>query len=125
MIKRIERGWAAHFCGASNCKFRRNTLLEGDNKVVVSTVGGYYPYGFYNKIEPIGHKRYYETMAFYAKKDGPYWEANVSDQIYFDSNWSLCFDSPDCVPDDIDNLADQMHETVVSELIGKMDIGII
>jgi hypothetical protein len=122
MIKRTERGWAGHFCGSHNCKFRRNTLLEGDKKIVVSTVGGYYPK---EDLETIGHNRYYETMAFHAIKEGVYIDANVWDQIDFDSNWAICYDSEHDIPDDIDNLADQMHETVVNELIGKMQEGVI
>ena len=61
----IERGWAGHFILADRCLFRRNTLLEyKDKKWVVSKVGAYRT--LENKIDNIGHRRWYETMAFNA-----------------------------------------------------------
>lgn len=116
---RTERGWAGHFICADSCFFRRNTLLEcGDDRIVVSTVGSYRTKG---KIETIGADgRYYETMAFKAYKNGPYWEAHVSEQLNFDSEWAICAESSEELPDDVDNLADQMHEAVVSELSAAM-----
>lgn len=120
MAKRTERGWAGHFICALSCMFRRNTLLEnGDEKIVVSTVGGY---RYNDKLETIGAGgRYYETMAFKAKKEGPYFEADVSEQLSFDSEWAICAESPEELPDDVDNQADQMHEAVVSELSALLD----
>lgn len=116
-IIRTERGWAGHFCCAHNCLFRRNTLLEYNNiKIVVSTVG--------NMIDPISKNKatigsdniYYETMAFFAKKNDGYWDADVSKQISFDSPWyvkHLLISS--------DQNANDMHETVVKELINKLN----
>lgn len=116
MIKRTERGWAGHFIGSESCSFRRNTLIESNNNaIVVSTVGGYRPN---NKTETIGSNgRYYETMAFYAKQEESYLEADVSREIGFDSQWALCYDSSNDIPDDVDNIANQMHENVVNELM--------
>lgn len=118
-IKRTERGWAGHFICANSCMFRRNTLLEkGKKRIVVSTVGGY---RYQEKIETIGAGgRYYETMAFRAKKDGPYWEADVSKQLSFNSDWAICADSVNKLPDDVDNVANDMHEKIVSELMEGM-----
>jgi hypothetical protein len=119
--KIIERGWGGHFICADRCLFRRNTLLDfgGKNKVVVSTVGmmrdihslkGY----AYDTIGAGG--RYYETMAFMAKKDGPYWDADVRQPVSFKSEWAICATSWQKLPKDADNRANAMHEQVVKEL---------
>lgn len=108
-VFRTERGWPAHFIGAANCWFRRNTLLRcGDNRIIVSTVGGW---NIMTNKEPsqIGAGRYFETMAFKAKYDGRYWDANHSEQIPFESQW--CITHPDA-----DDQANSMHENVVNEL---------
>lgn len=120
MAKRTERGWAGHFICAKDCTFRRNTLLvKGRKRVVVSTVGGYLNN---NKIDTIGAGgRYYETMAFMAKKKGPYFEADVSKQLSFLNKWSICAKSSSMLPVDVDNRADKMHENVVHELMYRLD----
>jgi len=120
MVKKTERGWAGHFICGSSCRFRRNTLLElGEEKIVVSTVGGYV---FNNKIDTIGaNGRYYETMAFKAVKIGAYFEADVSEEISFESEWAICAKSPEDLPDDIDNMADRQHEAVVLEMTALLE----
>lgn len=120
MVKRTERGWAGHFICAPSCMFRRNTLLEkGEERIVVSTVGAY---RYKEKLETIGAGgRYYETMAFKSKKEGPYFDADVSEQLSFDSEWAICADSPEGLPDDVDNRADQQHELVVAELTAVLE----
>lgn len=117
-IVRTERGWAGHFICAKDCFYRRNTLLSnGRRKIVVSTVGGMKVKGKWDTIGAGG--RYYETMAFVAKKEGHYWEADVSKQLSFDSEWAICADSPVKLPDDVDNKADRMHEAVIAEFIKR------
>ena len=113
-LKRTERGWAGHFICADSCKFRRNTLLEyNDKAIVVSTVGAMYLNG---KLEEIGVNRHYETMAFYVDKDsGEYKDADVSNQVYFDSPWAMKWHKG--YPD---NEANEMHENVVKELTEKL-----
>lgn len=124
-IKRTERGWAGHFICSDRCKFRRNTLIEyGEKKIVVSTVGCLV---IDDKVESIGVNRWYETMAFeayYSEFDGcGYWEADVSKNVPFDSPWclfaetweELCHTHPD-----VDNVANDMHDTVVKELSEKI-----
>lgn len=120
-VKRTERGWAGHFICASRCAFRRNTLLElNDVRIVVSTVGNYRSESSgKEKIETIGSNRYYETMAFYAHKDGPYWEADVQKQIDFEADWGIW----DKVEADSDLKADDMHEKVVKEIVAKLESG--
>jgi hypothetical protein len=106
-VKRTERGWAGHVIwSASRCRFRRNTLLEcGDKRIVVSTVGDL------ENGEPIGHNRYYETKAFWAKKDGVYWDADKAKEVPFESPW--CIGTLSGTSDDE---ANDMHEAVVAEL---------
>ena len=117
-MKRIERGWAGHFICAHECLFRRNTLVDfGRKKIVVSTVGmmrDSINEGSYDTIGAGG--RFYETMAFHAKKEGPYWDIDVSKQIYFKSEWAICAKSFKDLPIDADNKANDMHETVISEI---------
>ena len=115
-LKITERGWPAHYICAELCTFRRNTLIEyADLKWVVSTVGRQLPAKGYDHWETVGHNRYYETMAFKAKQDGIYWDADTSNPIYFDSGWAI----HDCA-DDSEFRANEMHDKVVAELSEKI-----
>ena len=111
-VKRTERGWAGHFICADRCKFRRNTLLEyKDVKIVVSTVGLMVVDG---KFEEIGYNRYFETKAFHVDKSDTRWfDADVSREIKFQSEWSIS-------EIDADDKANEMHENVVDELTSKL-----
>lgn len=112
-IKRTERGYAGHFIGSSSCNFRRNTLIEcGEKRIVVSTVGNYQPY--YLCDNRIGLGRTYETMAFEAKFEDPYWEADVTKEFPFESKWAIS-----TLERETDKEADEMHEAVVEEIITK------
>jgi len=115
-MKIIERGWPGHFICVDKCFFRRNTLIDkGRKKIVVSTVGGMTKKdGGFETIGAFG--RYYETMAFEAKKVDGYWEANVSKEVEFNNQWSICADSVEQLPDGVDNVANSMHDTIVKEL---------
>ena len=117
-LKITERGWAGHFICADRCTFRRNTLLDfGRKKIIVSTVGMMRDNEKEGNFDTIGTGgRYYETMAFQAKKEGPYWDIDVSKQINFQSEWAICADSVKKLPLDADNKANDMHDAVVSEL---------
>ena len=117
MVNIEERGWAGHYIAASNCRFRRNTLLHCDGKyIVVSTVGNYWYDG---NCEEIGLNRYYETMAFFSLDcDTKYHDIDVSRQIYFSSPWAI--DHPDA-----DNEANAMHKAVVLEIMRAMENGTI
>lgn len=121
-VKRTERGWVGHFIGGHRCRFRRNTLLEcGEKKVVVSTVGAYEsPTG---RFETIGVNRWFETMAFNAKFAHGYWDADVTEEIVFESPWALCAETWEelCTTyPQVDNSANDMHEAVVAELTQKL-----
>jgi len=114
-LKKEERGWGGHFICADACSFRRNTLLTyGSIRIVVSTVGLMKSFTGDSKYAEIGCNRYYETMAFHSDvNDEEYHDADVSREVTFDSMWSideLC----------VDNKANDMHETVVREISGKL-----
>lgn len=121
--KITERGWPGHFIFADRCMFRRNTLLDfGRKKIIVSTVGMMRDFkneGSYDTIGAGG--RYYETMAFEAKKGGPYWDVDVGKQINFESEWAICAESIKKLPKDADNKANDMHEAVVSEIAERFE----
>lgn len=113
-VIRTERGWAGHFIAANRCWFRRNTLLTyNDIRIVVSTVGLMDVDG---KFEKIGLDRYFETMAFHADKNKRYFDADVSKQVYFDSDWAIS-------EIDADDKANEMHESVVAEISTKLEQG--
>lgn len=118
-IEITERGWPGHFCAASHCLFRRNTLLTyKDKRIVVSTVGNYKPPSFTNekpKFEKIGVDRFFETMAFEASLQEEYWDADVQKDIHFESNWAISEQYPG-----VDNDADIMHDNVVKEIADKL-----
>ena len=134
-VKRTDRGWAGHFICASRCRYRRNTLLEaGRVRVVVSSVGllerREYDkpdkdllalLGGTDQFDTIGAGgRMYETMAFHAKREGPYWEADVQRDVHFTSPWSL----NECKHES-DLKMDKQHERVVAEISRKMAAGAI
>ncbi|NCC53382.1 MAG: hypothetical protein EOM20_19520 [Spartobacteria bacterium] len=114
-VKRTERGWAGHFCCSYKCLFHRNTLLEcGDVKIVVSTVGFM---KYKNRIETIGHKRYFETMAFHSDPaDERYYDIDVTRQVTFSSPWAIS-------EVDADDKANDMHEAVVKEITKRLRNG--
>jgi hypothetical protein len=114
-----ERGWPAHYICADDCRFRRNTLLEnGDTRVVISTVGNMVNEQVFGSEEPqeIELDTYYETKVFHAKYEDPYWEADVLNEVPFDSDW--------CVSEcswESDAEANTMHDKIVYEILGKMN----
>lgn len=113
MVSRTERGWAGHYICSPFCLFRRNTLLEKDGVfVVVSTVGNLY---IDNKIELIGGNAFYETMAFYSRKDDiRFHDADMHRPVSFKAPWKI-------YEKNADDRANDMHETVVTELMNKME----
>jgi hypothetical protein len=118
MVKRTERGWAGHFICSDSCLFRRNTLIEArGKKIVVSTVGLMRDPLKEECFTVIGWNRYYETMAFYSnKKDRRYHDADVSREVTFESPWSIS-------EVDADDKANLMHDTVVTEIVDKLERG--
>jgi len=116
IVKRTERGYSGHLWCRDQCSFHRNTLLElGDLRVIVSTVGSFRP-GYDKDIETIGLNRYYETECFHAQWEDPYWEIDVSNEIYPDGlKWSIGRISRETHKE-----ADEMHEAYVSAVIERM-----
>ena len=72
-------------------------------------------------METVGHNRWYETMAFYAIKDeNGYIDADVEREFPFESEWGI-WGEYDKLPNNVDILADNMHESVVFEIMGKLN----
>jgi hypothetical protein len=115
-----ERGWAGHFIACRWCRFKRNTLItKGKKHVVVSTVGNYHP-GDCVEASEVGVGRYYETMVFEGSQQGEYIDADVTRELseYFEG---LYYKSPQDIPDNADNLADNMHEAIVASVVKAMN----
>ena len=119
-VKITERGWAGHFCGALQCRFRRHTLIEfGNQKVVVSTIGLYEPFPDHGppKFVHVRPDTYFETAAFWADpKDTRYNDADVTKEIKLDMQWKIS-------EIDADDKANVMHDTVVLALSIKLQKG--
>lgn len=126
-----ERGWVGHFCCGQYCLFRRNTLVTcGDIKWIVSTVGNL-PSAIdipelgikKGQIQTIGADRWYETMVFESLYD-VYDDADVTKQISFESDWGIFGETFDDVKtaygENIDLVANEMHDTVVEEMKEKI-----
>ncbi len=122
-IKRVERGWPGHFICASKCIFRRNTLLTSRKRhLIVSTVGNMQQKD--EVIDTIGPNRYYETMCFVGKKDGPYIDINVTKEFHSFPDtvkWSINAKNAKSLPDDVDNQANDMHEAFVKWVTENFD----
>ena len=122
-MKRIERGWAGHFCMGVECNWRRNTLIEDDKGryIVVSSVGAL-PVrdkeGYRTKFQEIGFKRYYETMIFVGHEDGIFIEADVKKQRYIKGmDWCVSRE-----PDGKTDLeAEEIHEKNVQYVMEHFD----
>jgi hypothetical protein len=98
--------------------FHLNTLIEcGDQRIVVSTVGQMRTPSE-SKVQTIGLDRYYETMAFHARDCKGYVEAEVQQQINFESNWAI-----DKCDFSTDKSANDMHDAVVTEIVSKLEKG--
>jgi hypothetical protein len=125
-ITRVERGWPGHFICSSDCLFRRNTLVVADHedgrveRFVVSTVGNYRMRPE-RKLETIGSNRHYETMIFRAQLTGAYWDMDSTEQVSLSGEWSLKVTRQN--RDEIDNLANEMHESNVASLMAAIEAG--
>lgn len=122
-VKRTERGWAEHFIAADYCRFRRNTLLEyEDRKWIVSTVGAYFPVSS-RSIDTVGYNRWYETMVFEGEMQDGYIDINVEKQIESDNDWGIWGETWEEVMKTYhtpDNAANDMHERIVDEMTEKI-----
>lgn len=118
-VTREERGWAAHYCCAHSCHFRRNTLLtRGNTRIVVSTVGAHWA-ETRRRFTTIGRKRYYETMVFHAKREhGIYWDADIGRQLPGPEKWGI-----DHCAETADMEANDMHEAAVAALMADLAAG--
>lgn len=121
-VKRTERGWAGHYIYAHKCLFRRNTLLEyEDRKWIVSTVGNYITSE--RKVDTIGADRWYETKVFEAEFEDGYWDTDIEKEIYPEQDWGLWGSTWKEVEKKyrpIDNAANDMHERIVDEMAERI-----
>ena len=120
-VKRTEKGWAGHLIVSNQCLFRRHTLLEyGTIAISVSTAGNWMP-GIegLREIMEIGAYRYFETMVFHSlpvTEENKWKDADVSKPINFSSPWYIREPWKE-------QEANDMHETVVNEITGRLLAG--
>jgi hypothetical protein len=110
-----ERGWIAYYICADRCRFRRNTLIAfGKRRVVVESVGMFYPKHDDAAPDTVGVGRYYETAAFHAKRAGHYWDINGYKSPNQIAAWK---------PLNSDQRANDVHEAIVHEIATKLERG--
>jgi hypothetical protein len=116
-ITRTERGWPGHFCAAKLCTFRRKTLLQrGEIVIIVSTVGDMI---VKDETNTVGHNGYYETMVSRgAEMESGYIDSDVTKNIDTKSEWRVNHSEITA-----DKEANEMHETVVAEIVGRIEAG--
>lgn len=121
-VTRVERGWPGHFICAGRCLFRRNTLLstEDGRHYIVSTVGNHRDRDT-GELETIGCDRHYETMVFKGALEGKYIDISVTDDISLGVGWAIEVNKTN--RDNVDNLANDMHERNVVELQRRLELG--
>lgn len=119
-MKRTERGWAGHCIIGPYCAWHRNTLIEhSDGRgIVISSIGAYSP-KHDGHHEMIGANRYYETMLFRSKKDGPYIEADTSRELYGDENMKWYLNEEPALG--VDLKAEAIHEEHVRYVVFNFD----
>lgn len=118
-MKRTERGWAGHYIMGPYCAWHRNTLIEhSDGRgIVISSIGAFSP-NHNGHHEMIGAGRYYETMVFRAKKDGPYIEPDTSRQLHTKNIKWCVSDKPGI---GVDLKAEEIHEENVKYVVFNFD----
>lgn len=113
MVKRTERGWAGHFISAHQCRFRRNTLLEfEDKKIIISSVG-LLEYPYEEGFQTVNSFAYFETRIFHALSDNRWSDIDVNKEIFVDAPCHINII-------DADDEANKMHDIVVLEIHNKL-----
>jgi len=111
-VKRSEWEGDSNCICADECLFKRSTLLVYNGvSVVVSTIGAKYDdINNMKTLEPPYDYHYFETMAFYIKKDGTGdYIMDVKKEIHFASPWQV-------MEITVDDKANDMYEVVCSEI---------
>ena len=117
-MERTERGWAGHFCCSYKCQWHRNTLIEHEGKyLIVSSVGQMLENFKTMEYEEIGLNRYYETMVFVGKNEGPYIDCDTQKQRYFEGEWSV----EEYPKEGTDLKAEENHENAVKYVMEHFD----
>jgi len=113
-VTRTERGGPGHFVCASECLFRRNTLLEyNKTKLVISTVGNWHidESGNAQLLSPCA---YYETLVYFADTS-VYHDIDVTRQVSI--NCQSTINSMEGLPD---TAANNMHENIVGKMFAAI-----
>jgi hypothetical protein len=122
-VKITERGWPGHYILGDRCVFHRNTLVEAENDaVIVSTVGNLRSMDGERRMERVGaglnELRWYETMVFGVLRGERYVDMNVDDERHPDEEgayeWAIYAKTIEDLPEDVDNVANDMHEAAVA-----------
>jgi len=110
-----ERGWPGHLIVAARCRYRRNTLIsDGTRHIIVSSVGNFWPTDDRGP-DRVDRQRWYQTRVFVGHREGPYIEADVEKEVCLPDNieQGIYGESVDDLPEDVDNIADEIHDNIV------------
>ena len=125
-VIRTERGSAAHSARAGQCRYHRNTLLQcGNSRYVVSTIGDCRLPNDCIVAVGIQPRRYYESKAFRARREGICWNADPNRAVEIEGRWAIVARTAVDLPCDDDSHADAMHEAAVEEIAAKLLSGLL